>query len=421
VTASRAPAAPGADRIAALLRAYQGPLALALSGGGDSMALLALVRALAPERRLHALIVDHRLRPGSDKVAAGAATAAQALGAQAQILTLEWPSGAPSGAQALARRARYRALAEAARARECSLLLVAHTADDQLETAYLREAAASGPYGLAGMAEIAPAPVWPHGRGIRIARPLLGVRRAALRDWLRAQGVAWIEDPANVDPRFARVRARADLTGLSQVQVEASLSRVAAHAAAAADLDRRAAEVLAQTETSLDNRIDLDARALDEAPQALRLRAYAALAAAGSGRAEPLRGDGLKRLALGGWETAALGGALFSRRGGRLAVRRDPGPVLGRAGRPGIAPWPAPLVGDVWDGRLLIAAGAEGSTIEPRRSAVAGVCAIVRTGTEPPVRLAEAVASGLLTAEPLARDLFAHVLWRAHLRVDVAW
>jgi len=421
VTAARASAAPGADRLQALLRAHEGALALALSGGGDSMALLALVRWCAPERPLHALIVDHGLRPGSERVAAEAAAAARALGASPQVLTLEWPGGAPSGAQALARRARYGALADATRARGCALLLVAHTADDQLETARLREDAASGPYGLAGMAEIAPAPVWPQGRGIRVARPLLGVRRTALRDWLSSQGVGWIEDPANVDPRFARVRARSELAAHSQAQVEAGLSRIAAHAFAAADLDRRAAAVLAHAEVSLDNRIDLDARALDEAPQAVRLRAYAALAAAGSGRAEPLRGDGLKRLALGGWETAALGGALFSRRGGTIAVRRDPGPVLGRAGRPGMAVWPAPAVEAVWDGRILIAAAAEQATIEPRRSAVSGVCAIVRTGSGPPLRLAEAVSSGLLTAAPLARDLIAHVLWRTHSGVEGPW
>ena len=82
------------------------------------------------------------------------------------------------------------------------------------ETVLMRAAAGSNWRGLAGMAPLAPVPLWPEGRGLMLARPLLGARREALRKMLRARGAEWIEDPANADPAFERVRARAALSAL---------------------------------------------------------------------------------------------------------------------------------------------------------------------------------------------------------------
>src|SRR5205085_8990913 len=61
--------------------------------------------------------------------------------------------------------------------------------------------------------EWAPSPAWPEGRGVFLLRPLLGVRRAAIREWLEGRGERWIDDPANEDPRFARARARRQAPG----------------------------------------------------------------------------------------------------------------------------------------------------------------------------------------------------------------
>lgn len=205
-----------APRAGAPFGGAPGPLALGLSGGGDSLALLALTRRRAPDRPLIAIVIDHALRPGSAEDAARACAMARDLGAEPVVRRLVW-TGAPPRSQAAARIARYRAFAEEMRARGASTLLLGHTADDQLETILLRADAASGPYGCAGMAVRAPLPLWPEGRGLRVERPLLGTRRADLRDWLKGEGLAWIDDPANADPRFARVRARAALAARNQI------------------------------------------------------------------------------------------------------------------------------------------------------------------------------------------------------------
>ncbi|NWG53620.1 MAG: tRNA lysidine(34) synthetase TilS, partial [Hydrogenophilaceae bacterium] len=206
------PDAPALDRRA--LAALTGPVVLGFSGGGDSTALL---RRLSGLERLTAIIVDHALRPGSQEDAARAARFAEALGVPARIVTLAWPPGAKR-TQAALRRARHVALYEAARSVGASVVALAHTADDQAETVMMR-AARVGWRRAAGMAPLSPAPIWPEGRGIVIARPLLDVRRKALRAWLTAQGAEWIEDPANENAAFERVRVRRRLAEASDGEV----------------------------------------------------------------------------------------------------------------------------------------------------------------------------------------------------------
>jgi tRNA(Ile)-lysidine synthase len=186
---------PGASR----------PVAVAFSGGGDSLALLLVARAWASQcgRPLLALHVDHALQPQSTAWAAQAAEAAQRLGVPFQAL--RWEGDKPvSGLPAAARAARHRLIADAARAAGARVVLLGHTLDDQLENALMRGAGA--PVGALG--EWSASPAWPQGRGLFHCRPLLAVRRAALRDWLAGQGLGWIEDPANADLRYARARAR---------------------------------------------------------------------------------------------------------------------------------------------------------------------------------------------------------------------
>jgi tRNA(Ile)-lysidine synthase len=182
------------------------PVAVALSGGGDSVALLLAARAWAAAhgRRLVALTVDHRLQPQSRAWTEACGELAHSLGAGFQALAWEGEKP-PRGLPAAARAARHRLLAEAARGCGARVILVGHTADDVAEARAMRQAGSTTP----APREWSPAPVWPEGRGIFLARPLLALRRAALRDWLAAEGARWIEDPANADPRYARARARA--------------------------------------------------------------------------------------------------------------------------------------------------------------------------------------------------------------------
>ena len=180
-------------------------LAVAVSGGPDSLALCLLADRWARRRggAVVGLIVDHGLRPES---AGEAGQTAAWLGAReigSQILT--WPGQKPTvGIQAAARHARYRLLGGWCRAAGVLHLLTAHHRGDQAETVALREARASGPDGLAGMAAVREL------AGLRLLRPLLGVQKAALVAVLDAARQPWLEDPSNRAQGFARARLRSD-------------------------------------------------------------------------------------------------------------------------------------------------------------------------------------------------------------------
>jgi tRNA(Ile)-lysidine synthase len=179
-------------------------LAVAVSGGRDSLALALLAHDWAQARggRIVGLIVDHGLRAEAAHEAEATRVVLARHGIDAEIL--RWCDAKPThGLQEAARSARYRLLFEACRQGDMLHLLVAHHADDQAETVAMRAARGSGADGLAGMAALV------EQRHARLLRPLLPVPRARLTATLEALGVAWIDDPSNADPRFERVRVRA--------------------------------------------------------------------------------------------------------------------------------------------------------------------------------------------------------------------
>ena len=179
-------------------------LAVAVSGGRDSLCLALLADRWARERdgRAVAFIVDHGLRVEAAREARETCELLRGQGIEAHVLTWTGPKPA-TGVQQAAREARYRLLRDACRQRGLLHLLVAHQADDQAETVVMRAARRSGRDGLAGMAALLE---WPE---LRLLRPLLGVPRSRLSATLRALGIAWIDDPSNLDPRFERARLRA--------------------------------------------------------------------------------------------------------------------------------------------------------------------------------------------------------------------
>lgn len=199
-------------------------MAVAVSGGADSTALALLMQGwvAAQGGALVALIVDHGLRADSAAEAELAQSRLAARGIAARVLNI---SGLGGGAamQARARAARHEALAQAARAAGCVFLALGHHAGDQSETVAMR--AARGDSGLEGMAG------WAARGDVVLLRPLLGMAPARLREFLRAEGMEWVEDPSNENMKFERVRWRR--AGVSAVAADAGARRAAAREAAA--------------------------------------------------------------------------------------------------------------------------------------------------------------------------------------------
>jgi len=218
------------DALFAILHEAFGPdaprrVGVAVSGGGDSMALLvALIEAgFAPE----AVTVNHGLRPEAASEAAFVARFCAERGITHAVL--HWDGRKAEGnLMDAARRARLSLIGDWARARGIAQVVLGHTADDQAETFLMRLAREAGLEGLAGMrAQFA-------AEGVLWLRPLLRVSRADLRAYLMARGVGWIEDPSNANARFDRVKARQALQALAPLGIGgANLGHVIDHLARA--------------------------------------------------------------------------------------------------------------------------------------------------------------------------------------------
>lgn len=273
-----------------------GRVAVAVSGGGDSVALMHLLAAHARKQRRPAplvLTVDHGLRPGSAKEARQVRDWARALGLEARILS--WRGEKPGrGIEAAARQARYRLLAAALRKANICVLCVGHSRDDQAETFLLRLARGSGLDGLAAMQPLAPFPL-PGCGELVLARPLLEMGRADLRAYLAARGQAWLDDPMNDDPAFDRVKMRRLLAGpgLDAARIAAAAAHLARARAA---LETVTAAVLARVSRPGEDGILLDPLALAAAPREVGLRALAALLMAVGGQDYRPRFAALERL-----------------------------------------------------------------------------------------------------------------------------
>jgi len=339
------------------------PIAVAFSGGGDSLAALLMTKAWADRhgRSVIALSVDHRLQAKSADWTRFAADVAARVGADFQALA--WEGDKPGhGLAAAARAARHGLIAEAARRAGARTVVFGHTADDILEADLMR---AEGSH-LGALREWGPSPVWPDGRGIFLLRPLLRIRRAAIREALRATGETWIDDPANDDPGSTRARARARLKG-------------AADPAPGRDEEDLAA-LAGSVEIAPAGYLRVDREALERAPPSAVRRLLAAGVLCAGGGERPPRGDRLDRLvqlATGGAPfQATLAGAKIIGADSVL-LTRDAGEVR----RGGLAPVALPAgVATVWDGRFELIAARDGLS--------ARVLAGVMTGLGPAARQA---------------------------------
>ena len=206
------------------------PLALGVSGGSDSIALLHLMTdwAARGRRNIFVATVDHGLRPEAKEEAAWVGERAAKLGAVHTTLTWRPPSGHKIS-QAQAREARHKLLYDWCGQIGARQLFLGHTQSDALETCLMRARAGSRWFGLAGLAAANAPPAWPNGSGLQLARPMLTLSRAALKAWLADQVIDWIDDPSNDNHDFERIRTRAVINALSpkaQMSLQNSLVRI---------------------------------------------------------------------------------------------------------------------------------------------------------------------------------------------------
>ena len=216
------------------------PFAVAFSGGADSTALL-LACAQRWPGQVRAVHIHHGLQAAADDFERHCRTVCERLGLPLAVRRVQAGHAPGQSPEDAARRARYAALAEAVHTEwsdVCDVLLAQH-ADDQVENLLLALSRGAGLPGLASM------PAHWQRMGLHWHRPCLAVPGAALRNWLREQGQAWVEDPSNSDEQFTRNRIRARLLPVLAELFPAfrdTFARSAAHAAQAQDVLNEVAE-----------------------------------------------------------------------------------------------------------------------------------------------------------------------------------
>jgi len=296
-------------------------LAVAFSGGPDSTALLHLTLkwAAADGVPVPALIVDHGLRPESGTEAELAAARARDAGAEA--LVLNWEGEKPvTGRQEAAREARYALMTRWCADNGVTDLLLGHHLDDQAATVLMRLRHGSGIGGLAAMPEAGMRD------GVRLLRPMLGLRKLDLTNWLTAEGLPWIEDPTNRSDVYERNRLNRLLAAEDgDAALTARLSRLARRAARADQALAAATETAwVRLARSVDGRIVLDRAGWEAEPEEIRLRLIARAIEAVAGAAPRLSGLEDALAILPRQRRINLGGALISLGGKRLSVSREP-------------------------------------------------------------------------------------------------
>jgi tRNA(Ile)-lysidine synthetase-like protein len=214
-------------------------LLVGCSGGGDSVALVGLLRELRPELRLTLVHCDHQARADSGTDAQFVRDLAQRWELPCRVVQAPLAPGAAGSREAGWRTLRRQAFQAALEQLGADAVALGHTIDDQAETVMLNLGRGAGLRGLAAMR-----PRADHD-GLLILRPLLGIRRQALRAYARERGYAWRRDPSNDDLRFARNRVRATVLPALEAAAPGAVGNIA-----------RLAEIAAEYQAFLDAQAD---------------------------------------------------------------------------------------------------------------------------------------------------------------------
>jgi len=227
---------------------------VAVSGGGDSIALLHLMQRFVeqPERHLVVAHLDHALRRGSRTDRAFVERRARELGldVHADVHDVGKARRRDESPEEAARRVRRAFLKSAAQRLDCDAIATGHTLDDQAETVLMRLARGAGTAGLAGIPESADS----------FVRPLLELERADLRAWLHQRKLTWREDPSNRDLRFDRNRVRRRLVPMLEQHLNPRAARHLADAAGRLRDDATYLDQLATQQLTAASRLDREGR-----------------------------------------------------------------------------------------------------------------------------------------------------------------
>lgn len=323
----------------AFLQGFDAPaLGVAVSGGGDSIALLRLAaQAGVP---LYAVTVDHGLRPEAAHEAAFVAQLCADLGVSHD--TLRWTDWDGTGnLQDQARQARYRLMSDWAAQHGLTQIALAHTEEDQAETFLMRLARRAGVDGLSAMQDRQV------GR-VRFVRPLLCCRRADLRSYLKDLDQDWIEDPSNRNLTFERVRMRQGAQALSGLGLTpGALSEVSQTLTQAREALNWAVHQFAQKHLHMQGPdVKIDRAAFVKLPSELQRRLLVGVLRWMSGADYAPRRQPVMQLqqAVAEKQRMTLHGCVLTHRQGALYLHREFAAVADKTEEPGQA----------WDGRYVL-------------------------------------------------------------------
>lgn len=312
-------------------------LGIAVSGGGDSIAMMHIARDWAAGRRIMVATVDHGLRDGSAAEAKQVHRWTTDLGLP--HATLLWQRETDAGnLMAQARDARLRLLSGWAQRNDLPMVLLGHTADDQAETLMMRLGRGAGIDGLASMAE------WRDAFGTRWLRPMMNIGRDELRDWLRQRQIEWFDDPSNDNENFDRVRIRKAMAAMG-LDVTA-LARAANHIGEARDALSHYASLASKDAVISQGRLILSRQSFTNAPQEIRRRLIVASCRWVTGADYPPRRNTILHAlhAINAGSRVTLDGALIEPSADGIRIAREPAAAL-RA---------PDALDEIWDNRWKI-------------------------------------------------------------------